>query len=75
MEEFAAFFIFMMFFWVILFAIVVLGFIFWIMMLIDAAQRDFKKSEDKIVWILVIALAQLIGAIIYYFVIKRKNKH
>jgi len=44
MEEFAAFFIFMMFFWVILFAIVVLGFIFWIMMLIDAAQRDFKKS-------------------------------
>ncbi len=49
-------------------------FIFWIMMIIDCANRKFKNDSDKIVWIIVIVLVQIIGAIIYYFVVKKPNK-
>ena len=53
-------------------AIFVLALVFWIMMLIDAIQRKYKNENDKIAWILVIVLVGVIGAIIYYFVVKRK---
>ncbi len=49
-------------------------FVFWIWMIIDCAKRDFKKSDDKIIWVLVVSLTQIIGAIIYYFIVKRKMK-
>jgi len=48
-----------------------LGFAFWIWMMVDCARKDFK---DKALWILILLLANLVGAIIYYFVIKRKDK-
>lgn len=54
---------------------IILLIVFWIFMLIDAAKRNFKNDTDKIVWILVIVLVGIIGAAIYYFIIKRKNKH
>lgn len=41
---------------------------FWIMMLVHAAKNDIR---DQAIWILVIALAGIVGAIIYYFVVKR----
>jgi len=50
-------------------------FIFWILMIIDAAQRKFKNENDKVVWIIVVALLNWIGAFIYYFIIKKPNKH
>jgi len=46
----------------------------WIWMLVDCIKRDFKKEDEKIIWLLVIILVQVIGAIIYYFVVKRKDK-
>jgi hypothetical protein len=46
---------------------------FWIWMLVDCVQKNFKKENDKVVWILVIILAGSIGATIYYFVEKRKS--
>ena len=46
----------------------------WIWMLVDCIKRKFKKDDEKIIWLLVIILVQAIGAIIYYFVIKRKDK-
>jgi len=46
----------------------------WIWMLVDCIKRKFKKEDEKIIWLLVIILVQVIGAIIYYFVIKRKDK-
>ncbi|MBU0466842.1 MAG: PLD nuclease N-terminal domain-containing protein [Nanoarchaeota archaeon] len=66
-------------FWIIflifiIFAIAVLTMIFWIWMIVDCAQRNFKNENDKILWILVIVLAGIIGAIIYYFVVKHKDK-
>ncbi len=51
----------------------VLLFAFWVWMIIDCAQRDFKDDTEKIVWILVIVLASFIGALIYYLVIKLSN--
>ena len=44
---------------------------FWVWMLVDAIKRDFESSNMKIVWLLVVLLGQLIGAVIYYFVVKR----
>ncbi|MBM3232530.1 PLDc_N domain-containing protein [Candidatus Pacearchaeota archaeon] len=46
----------------------------WIWMLVDCIKRKFKKEDEKIIWLLVIILVQVIGAIIYYFVIKREDK-
>lgn len=43
-------------------------------MLVDAIKRKFDTSEEKIVWVLVIIFVQLIGAVIYYFVVKTKDK-
>ncbi len=63
--------IFLIFLMVILVALI---FVFWIWMLIDCLKRDFKKENDKIVWVLVIIFLHIIGAIIYYFVVKADDK-
>ena len=49
------------------------GTILWIFMLIDCAKREFKNSNDKLLWILIIVLAGFIGAVVYYFAVKKKN--
>lgn len=58
--------------WFILgiFVLLIAGVVFWIMMLVDAAKH---KSESQVVWILVICLTGIIGALIYYFVVKRER--
>jgi len=63
------------FFFLMIFVISILSTVFWILMIIDVAKRKFKNDNDKILWILVIVLTGIIGALIYYFVVKRKNKH
>lgn len=42
--------------------------VFWIMMLIHVLNHDVK---DKTVWVIVIIFTGILGAIIYYFVVKR----
>lgn len=55
--------------WLLFILVIVIGgSIFWILMLIHAATKDIK---DKIVWVLVLVFTHLIGAIIYYFVVKK----
>ena len=60
----------------LLFTIVlsVVGFVIWILMLVDCVNRKFKKKDEKIIWVIVIVLTGIIGALIYYFVVKRKAK-
>ena len=65
------FFGFMALFWLFWMTFVFGGMIFWIYMLVDVAKREFPKPDDKTVWILVVALTGVIGALIYYFAIKR----
>lgn len=43
-------------------------------MLTDCLKRDFKKDYEKIVWVLVMIFLHLLGAIIYYFVVKVSEK-
>lgn len=47
-----------------------IAFIFWILMLVDCVKRKFKDDTEKIIWILVIFFAHIVGALIYYFVVK-----
>lgn len=48
--------------------------IFWFWMLIDCIKRDFIKPDDKVIWVLLIIFIQIIGAIIYYFMVRRKSQ-
>jgi divalent metal cation (Fe/Co/Zn/Cd) transporter len=61
-------------FGLIVFASALFLFIFWLCMLIDCLKRDFKKDVEKIVWVIVIIFLHIIGAIIYYFVVKINDK-
>ena len=48
--------------------------VFWIMMLIDVIRREdkeFKTNNEKLIWVLVIIFTHIIGALIYYFMVKR----
>lgn len=57
------------------FAVVALGLLaFWVWMIIDCATRSFSEPNDKIVWILVIVLFYLVGAVIYFFVGRRRGE-
>jgi len=47
--------------------------VFWLWALIDSLGRDFKIPMDKLVWIVVIIFTFIIGAIIYYFLVKSKE--
>jgi hypothetical protein len=58
----------------VFFAVIIVFFIFWLLMIIDCAKRSFKNDTDKVIWILVIVLVGFIGAIIYYFVVRRPAK-
>lgn len=49
----------------------IFGFIalaFWIWMLVDCLKYEPSEGNDKLIWVLVIVLANWIGALIYYFV-------
>lgn len=67
------YFLFMIALWLVMIA----GVILWIVMLVDVVQRkteDFpnKSENDRMVWILIVALTNWLGGIIYYFAIYRK---
>ncbi|MBI4019627.1 MAG: PLDc N-terminal domain-containing protein [Candidatus Aenigmarchaeota archaeon] len=42
---------------------------FTVWMLIDCIQRDFK---DKLLWIIIIFIGGPIGALVYYFAVRKK---
>jgi hypothetical protein len=48
----------------------VLTTIFWVWMLIDCATNKTLRDNQKIGWIIAILFTHLIGAIIYYFVVR-----
>ena len=43
------------------------SFVFWIVEIVDVARREFKDSNTKLLWLLVVILAHGLGALIYYF--------
>lgn len=45
-----------------------LGTAFWIWMLVDCLRNEPNEGNEKLIWVLVIALAGCVGAGIYFFV-------
>jgi len=60
--------------WIVFMLAMLLGGILWILMLIDVLQRKFETENDRVLWVLVVVLTGVIGAVIYYFLIKSKDK-
>lgn len=58
-----------------LMAVNIVGMIFWVVMIIDVAKREFDNDNDKTIWTLVVILTGWIGALIYYFSVKTKDKN
>lgn len=56
---------------VIMFAVGISAFIFWLWMLVNAIKH---QEDNKVMWVLIIILLSLLGAVIYYFVQKKKRK-
>src|SRR3989338_367809 len=48
-------------------------FVFWLMMLIDVIRREFPNQNDKILWLVLIIIFGILGAIIYYFAGRSKG--
>jgi hypothetical protein len=47
---------------------------FWVWMIVDCAQHTPDEGNLKLVWILIIVLTGWIGALIYFFVQRPKNR-
>ncbi len=63
--------IFIIIWWIIALA----AFIFWVVMLIDVIKRtDWKDSNEKTLWIILVIVLGVIGALAYLFVIKMARK-
>jgi prolipoprotein diacylglyceryltransferase len=60
--------IFVVLFWLVAMGIGILATIFWVWMIIDVAKNEPENGNDKVIWILVVILAGVIGAAVYYFV-------
>jgi len=63
---------------IILILVAIVLFVFWLWMLIDSLKRPDDKfaiggNYAKLIWILVIIFTGFLGALIYYFLIKRKD--
>ena len=65
--------IFMIFLMFVLFAVGIASLVFWILMIIDCAQRKKLSDGERVAWILVLVFLGAIGAIIYYFAVKRER--
>jgi prolipoprotein diacylglyceryltransferase len=60
-------------FWFLIFFIIFVGAIFWVWMFIDSLTREnYKEQNDKVVWVIVLLLTSILGAILYYFLVKRR---
>jgi hypothetical protein len=44
------------------------GTVFWIIALVDVIKNEPEGGNERLLWILVVALAHWIGAIVYWFV-------
>ncbi|MFK7911623.1 MAG: PLDc N-terminal domain-containing protein [Akkermansiaceae bacterium] len=47
--------------------VALLSIVFWIWMLVDCISKEPEQGNDKVVWVIVIALLGALGALIYLF--------
>ena len=51
------------------------AFAFWVWMIVDCATRQFKDSNEKIIWVLVVVLLNWLGALIYFIAGRPRGSH
>ena len=51
-----------------------LGFVFWIWMLVDCLTKESSEGNDKIIWALVIFFLSFLGAVLYFFIRRPQRK-
>jgi len=57
--------------WPVLYGIIgVLYLIFWIYTLVDVVRSDFRDPKMKIIWVLIILIAQVLGPLLYWLLAK-----
>ena len=54
-------------------SLIIIGSVFWIAMLVDCLKKSFKESNEKLIWVIIIVFLNIIGAILYWSVIKKKS--
>jgi hypothetical protein len=54
-------------------AVSLAGTMFWIWMIYDCATNEPSEGNDKIIWILIVLLTHVIGALIYFFARRPKR--
>ncbi len=52
------------------FMVSLFGFVFWIWLILDCIQRDFREPMMKVVWIVLMIALPLIGSLLYFFLEK-----
>ncbi len=53
---------------VVVILLIILGAIFWVWMLVDCATNQSLKENEKVVWVIIIALTSWLGALLYFFI-------
>lgn len=52
------------------FVVSVLSIIFWVWLMLDCVQRDFREPTMKIVWIVLMVVLPFLGSVLYFFLEK-----
>ena len=60
--------------------IFILGISFWMWMLADCATNESDRSNDRLIWTLIILIANIFGALLYWMVrrpqrLEEKNRY
>ncbi len=58
---------------IIVLLFVLLPTVLWIAALVDIIKSDFKDSNNKIIWILIVILVPVIGSILYFLMAKNQK--
>ncbi len=57
-----------------LFPLLLLGFVFWVWMLVHAITNKGLGDGEKIAWVLAILFTQWLGALLYFFIGRPKQR-
>ncbi len=65
-----------LFFFLILFLLIfgTIFTLFWLWMLIDCALNEPPQGNDKLVWVIIIVLTSVFGALLYFFIRRPKRR-